>query len=56
MTTTAERMQIIELVTEAMTAGARQDRACEVICLNERTLQRWQRDRLGGDKRPRRER
>ena len=55
MTTTAERMQIIELVTEAMTAGARQDRACEVICLNERTLQRWQRDRLGGDKRPRRE-
>lgn len=54
MTTTAERIQITALVTDAIAAGARQDRACAVICLNERTLQRWQRDPASGDRRPHR--
>ncbi len=52
MTSLAERSQILALVQEAMDAGARQDRACTVINLNERTLQRWQLDRSRGDQRP----
>jgi transposase InsO family protein len=54
MTSLVERGQIITLVQAAMNAGARQDRACAVINLNERTLQRWQVDRSRGDKRPER--
>jgi transposase InsO family protein len=42
------------LLNEAMVQGARQDRACAAVCLSERTLQRWQRDALGGDQRPQR--
>lgn len=52
MTTLTERSQVITLVSVAITAGARQDRACGAICLSERTLQRWQRDQLRGDQRP----
>ena len=60
MTSLSERSQVIALVAEAMVAGARQNRACEVISLSERTLQRWQKDRAdgggdvtaGGDRRP----
>ena len=52
MTLLSERQQVIELVGQAITAGARQDRACGAISLNERTLQRWQRDRSRGDGRP----
>jgi putative transposase len=52
MTSLAERGQIIALLNEAIVTGARQDRACEVICLSERTVQRWQRDALRGDQRP----
>lgn len=52
MTSLAERSQIITLVQEAMNSGARQDRACRVINLNVRTLQRWQVDQLLGDQRP----
>lgn len=54
MTSLAERGQIITLVQEAMNSGARQDRACTVINLNERTLQRWQVDQSRGDQRPER--
>lgn len=54
MTTLVERGQIITLVQEAMNSGARQDRACTVINLNERTLQRWQVDQSRGDQRPER--
>jgi len=54
MTTTAERIHIITLIAEAIVAGARQARACDVICLNPRTLQRWQRDPASGDQRPHR--
>ncbi len=52
MTSLAERGQVIGLVSEAIAAGARQDRACAAISLSERTLQRWQRVPLEGDQRP----
>lgn len=51
MTSLAERSQIMALVSEAIDAGARQDRACAAICLSHRTLQRWQRDQSRGDQR-----
>ena len=54
MTSLAERGHIITLVQEAMNSGARQDRACAVISLSERTLQRWQVDQSRGDQRPER--
>ena len=52
MTCLSQRRQVITLVADAITAGARQDRACAAICLSERTLQRWQRDQSRGDRRP----
>jgi len=52
MTSLAERIQVMALVAEAVVAGARQDRACALIALSRRTLQRWQRDRSCGDRRP----
>jgi transposase InsO family protein len=52
MTSLVERGKIITMVQDAMNSGARQDRACMVICLSERTLQRWQVDQLRGDQRP----
>ena len=45
-------LPIILLVSEAATSGARQARACSVISLSPRTLQRWQSSPLGGDRRP----
>ncbi len=51
MTTLAERDQVMELVAEAIAAGARQDRACAAISLSERTLQRWQSDKSRPDQR-----
>lgn len=52
MTSLAERDQIMTLVSEAIVAGARQDRACTLIGLSRRTLQRWQHDQSRGDQRP----
>jgi putative transposase len=52
MTSLTERGQIMALVSEAIAAGARQDRACAAIYLSCRTLQRWQRDQSRGDQRP----
>ena len=52
MTTLTQRSQVITLVSDAIAAGARQDRACGAISLSERTLQRWQRDQCRGDQRP----
>lgn len=53
MTTFEERKQVIVLLNESITAGVRQAKACEVLGLSERTLQRWQ---VGGtvccDQRP----
>ena len=62
MTGLSERDQVMGLVSEAMIAGARQDRACAAISLSARTMQRWQCDVLRGgsgsasrgDQRPRR--
>ena len=42
MTSHEERKQVIDLLNETTTAGARQTKACEVLGLSERTLQRWQ--------------
>ena len=42
MTSLEEREQVIVLLNESKTAGARQAQACEVLGLSERTLQRWQ--------------
>ena len=39
----ADRQQAIELIEEAVTAGARCFRACEVLEIDVRTLQRWKR-------------
>ena len=54
MTDLPQRDKVMALVAEAVTAGARQWRACEVIVLSERTLQRWQNDKAEGtcDRRP----
>ena len=52
MTCLAERGQIILLVAAAVASGARQARACSVISLSPRTLQRWQLDPVCGDQRP----
>lgn len=52
MTAQPERLAVMSLVADAVEAGARQDKACAVISLSERTLQRWQRDVLRGDQRP----
>jgi putative transposase len=54
MTPVPERNLIMTMVDEAIAAGARQARACAAILLEERTLQRWRRDRdIGaGDRRP----
>jgi Integrase core domain. len=42
MTTHEERKQVIVLLNESVTAGARRAKACEILGLSERTLQRWQ--------------
>jgi putative transposase len=49
-----ERDQVMAMVAETIVAGARQESACEVISLTERTLQRWQNERVEGacDRRP----
>ena len=54
MTSLPERDQVMAMVAEAVKAGARQERACEVISLSERTLQRWRNDQAAGagDRRP----
>ncbi len=40
----AERGQVVELVDEACAVGARRERACAVLGLSVRTLQRWRQD------------
>ena len=52
MTSHEERKQVITLLNESVKAGARQAKACEVLGLSERTLQRWQtRDTVRCDQR-----
>lgn len=55
MTSLSERRQVMALVAQAVTAGARQGRACDVISLSARSLQRWRNDDASsgdGDRRP----
>ena len=51
MTDLEARHRIVLWVDEAVQNGARQRRACEVIGMSERTLQRW-RENPDGDRRP----
>ena len=53
MTRLEERHQQLELLAEAMAAGARQAAACAVLGLRPRTVQRWQASGAArGDQRP----
>lgn len=52
MTSLTVRTEMLSLLKEAVDAGARQSRACEIIGLPERTLQRWRRCPDDGDRRP----
>jgi putative transposase len=57
MISTRDRREVIELIEEAVAAGARKARACALLGLSVRTVQRWTRD--GGvieDRRPSAER
>jgi len=42
---------ILGLIDEAVSAGARQSRACEILGLDARTLQRWKTQGIGDDRR-----
>lgn len=44
MTCHEERKQVITLLKDTIKAGARQAKACDILGLSERTLQRWQTD------------
>jgi transposase InsO family protein len=56
MTSLQQRQNLIGAITEATTAGARQDQACAVLGLSPRTLQRWQAgDAMSEDRRPQRQ-
>ena len=41
----ADRQRAIELIEEAVTAGARRFRACQIVEIDVRTLQRWKQAR-----------
>ncbi|MFZ3171661.1 MAG: helix-turn-helix domain-containing protein, partial [Carboxydocellales bacterium] len=41
LTSATDRIILIKLVEEAVANGARQQRACEIIGISARTLQRW---------------
>jgi putative transposase len=46
----SQRQQIVQWVDEASTAGARRHKACELLGITARTLQRWQQSEgLGND-------
>ena len=52
MSSTQQRKDVLELIEQACTGGARQAQACAQIGLSERTVQRWQHpDGQGGDRR-----
>ncbi|MGQ0601159.1 MAG: IS3 family transposase [Anaerolineales bacterium] len=44
MIAAGDRTRVVELVAEAVGSGCRKDKACEVLGLSLRTVQRWQRD------------
>lgn len=47
----AQRQVILELIEESVRAGARQEKACEILGLSSRTLQRWRTQEGGKDRR-----
>ena len=51
MSSLSARTEILGLLKEATEAGARQSRACEIIGLPSRTLQRWRKQPDQGDRR-----
>lgn len=52
MTCLAQRQTLLTLIDEARDAGARQARACAVVGLSTRTVQRWRDSASLGDQRP----
>ena len=42
MTSTPKRIEIIEMITGAVKAGARRSKACEIVGIAPSTLRRWQ--------------
>jgi len=53
LTSSSDRIKVIEVIDEAIASGARQFKACEVVGISERTLQRWRKDGAETrDKRP----
>lgn len=52
MISLAVRAEVLSLLKEAVDAGARQSRVCDVIGLPARTLQRWRNSPDQGDRRP----
>lgn len=50
-----DRLKIIELINEANKKGARKGKACELLNLSVRTLERWEKDKNLADKRQSRE-
>lgn len=55
MTSLTARKNTLAMVQEAIDAGARQSRACEIAGVDPRTLQRWRKTPESGDRRPLRE-
>ena len=41
MTCHSQRIELLDLVDQAVTAGARRDKACDVIGISSSTLRRW---------------
>ncbi len=53
MTSPTDRRQAVALIEEAVAAGARQHKACEVLQISTRTFQRWtQGEAVSCDRRP----
>jgi putative transposase len=55
MTTTQQREQVVAWIVEAVNAGARRSRACAIVGITARTLQRWKpqgAERVREDRRP----
>lgn len=54
MTSLAQRQTLLSLIDEAVAAGARAARACQIVGLSLRTVQRWKLTPHRGDQRPER--
>ena len=52
MTSLAQRQTLLSMIDEAVAAGARTVRACQIVGLSLRTVQRWKRTPCRGDQRP----